>query len=305
MALWLVVALLGVGGCTRTDYAGEDSAALLEQAREQVKIFNFAIAQPMFAQLTQDLKEGSDDWSEAMIGLAVCAWHRSPNGPDHVATARTALERLVAEESAGGRFKAHAAFMLGRIAEVLDYPTDVVDLEQARKHYRRVIETWPQAPIAPEAELRLAGSYLQEFASADRVREGIAVLERWLAKYPGHMGSSLAARLIGDAYHLSLDDHDTAFQWYLRAAEMGLLNTAQEGNFYWMLASLAEEEDRDVDVAVRYYQKIIQETPRSGRAYEAQLRLAALRERFPERNITVPVIPVYQATRAQAEGETP
>jgi tetratricopeptide (TPR) repeat protein len=294
-----------LNGCVRTDSQIDDVQQVLGQARDQIKIFNFHVAQPLFEELVVEFEKGSDDWSESMIGLALSSWHRSPNGPAHVGKSRDVLNELIAEEQVGGRFKAEATFMLGRIAEVIDYPADEVDLNEARKRYLEVIRNWPDEPVAREAGLRLGVTYLQEHRSPEKVREGIAILQQWLEKYPGDAAGSLAARLIGDAYHLSLEDPDSALPWYLRAVEAGLLNTARAGNFYWLVASLAEEKDRDVDVAVRFYQRIITETPRSGRAFEAQLRLADMQKRFPDRQIAIPEIPMYQNRKDETSAGAP
>jgi tetratricopeptide (TPR) repeat protein len=273
---------------------GVAAAGLLRDAATEVSYLSFDRAFPLFRQAEQLAPDGSPQWQQAVFGEAVCLQQIAPATAERLAEA-SRLYRQLAEKP--GAYSAQSMMALGRIAELVDYLGDVPDRPAARQWYEKArLAVGDDAPLASEAQLRFAATYVQE-TEAEPVRKGISILEDWLAKHPANPLASAMWQYAGDTYFYPLNEYARAIHCYLKADALGLLEKGREGPLCWRIANLAERVG-DRDVAVRYYTKVIVKTPAGGKAYESQLALKRL-------GAPVPPIELFKkpaSTTAPAEG---
>ena len=256
---------------------------LLLQAAEEVAVFDFARGYEVFAEAMTESERGSDVWQAAVLGKAICRQQVSPVTRAAVEEAASLYQELL-QVSADSAHAARALMNLGRIAELSDYNNDQMDLVKARSRYQQVVDRWPTAEIAGEATLRIASTYIQTYRK-EEVLQGITLLEKWLADHPDDVLASAMWHYLGDTYMYPLEDYKSSLDCYERADNLGLLEKGREGPVYWRMAVLADRMLQDRARAVRYYTKIVEVVPTSGKAYEAQLALKRLGAPVPEIHI--------------------
>lgn len=151
--------------------------------------------------------------------------------------------------------------------------------------------------------MRIASTYIQTYDEA-QVRSGIKVLEDWLK---AHSNNDLAATMwqyLGDTWFYPLKEYGKAVACYEHANDIGWVDRANKGGIYWRVASVADryadylrhfsDPAKAKQIAIKYYRKIIIETPQSGKAYESQLAMRRLGAEPPEIN-------VFQYKKAEAK----
>ncbi len=238
----------------------------------------------LFDSAMKQAEHGSDPWQQAVLGKAICAHHMTPCTKENIDEA-TALYRMLVTECPNGKYTPRAMMHLGRIDELVDYyiggKPETVDLPGARKWYEKVVQNWPDDPIAGEATLRIAGTYIQTFDEA-QVRQGTSILESWLKDHPNDPLASAMWQYLGDTYFFPIANYSRAVACYRKADDLGLILQGRKGTVYWRTAVLADRYLHDRDTAVLYYTKIIEQAPNSGKGYESQLALNRLGAPAPE-----------------------
>ncbi|MGF1632914.1 MAG: tetratricopeptide repeat protein [Phycisphaerae bacterium] len=297
LSLTGLVLLLGPGAPAAVGAEDEEAelAAELQAAAAEASRFSFEEAYNAFGRVMQEATPGSEIWREAAFGRAISAQHRLPPGAGLIAEAERLFGEII-ESAPQSPLAARSMLTLGRIRELRDYPGDEIDLPAAIGWYEKVLATYPELPIRHEATVRLAGAYIQQFEDESAVRKGIGILEAYLAAYPTTDVNPLAGLMwqyLGDSYFSRLGDEPAALEAYLKAVDVGLIDIVQAGKIYWRTAVLAERAGRP-EVAIAFYQRIITETPRSGRAYESQLALKRLREETDDPSIAIPEIKLFR-----------
>ena len=263
--------------------AGDNAAKppqVLVDAATEVSYLSFDRALPLFVQAGKVTTEGSADWQKAIFGQAVCLQQIAPATPDRLAAA-TKLYKVLIEKYPTGPCAPQSMMALGRIDELVDYLGDAPKRSAARQWYEMVRQTSGDASdLASEATFRIAATYIQEM-DGDSVKKGISILTEWLKGHPKNALASAMWQYAGDSYLYPLVDYGQALDCYIKADAVGLLDKGREGPTYWRMANLADRVGRN-DVAITFYTKIIEKTPTSGKAYEAQLALKRLGAPVPE-----------------------
>lgn len=279
--------------------AGQDSGDLKQQltdAATEVSYLSFDQGLPLFQRVAAKAPEASELWQEAVFGEAVCQQQMMPATPGRIAEAAR-LYTVLVDKCPRGKYTPHAMMALGRIAELVDYLDDKVDLDTARAWYRKTQEVvGSESPLYHEAALRLAGTYIQTFDDA-QMKQGLAILEEDATKYPANPLASGMWQYAGNTWFFPLHDDKRAVECYLKADAAGLLDQGREGPLYWRIANLAERNQQR-DIAITYFTKIIQKTPTSGKAYESQLALKRL-------GAPVPRIELFDHARRAASATQP
>lgn len=252
----------------------------LDRALEGLLQFSFDWPQAIFRTVRTEETAGSERWQRASFGLATCLHQASPVKAEAITEADQIFAEIVAS-TPDSHFAPQSLLNRGRIAELIDYYQDPVDLPAARIHYRMVMERWPGLPIASEAAFRLAGSHVQT-NEPDDIATAITILTDWLAAHPGDPFASAMWHYLGDAYFMHQRDYPAALHAYRQADELGLIWPGRESIVWWRMARLAEEHLGDRELAVRYYTRICTDAQTSGRAFEAQIALARLGAPVPE-----------------------
>jgi tetratricopeptide (TPR) repeat protein len=283
--LWLCLVFTSVAGLSRAALAGDDAGNdravdLLRSALEEISRFNFDGAYASFVHAQRISPPGSDAWQEATFGAATCAQQTLPPSEAKATEAR-ALYQALLEKSPESKYAPRAMMNLGRLAELRDFFGDAIDRPGARRWYQQVVDRWPQDPIAGEATLRIAATYIQTY-ELEQVQLGVVVLESWLAKHPddplaGGMWSYLA-----DTNFLPLQNYARAIECYRQADRFRYADRNRQGQVYWRAAIIADRYLNDCDTAVYFYTKLITDVPNSGMGYAAQVALKRLGAPVPE-----------------------
>jgi tetratricopeptide (TPR) repeat protein len=273
---------------THGDYAG-----YFNKATEELVCFNFQVSYDMFDDLLGEIPTDHELYYKSLFAKATSAQHITPPTQVLLDEATTLFEQI-AKDCPDKELVGRSIINLGRIAELRDYPGDVVDLETARKFYDQVIATYHGLDLADEAILWKAGSFIQIVGDIQSKNKGVAMLEDWLAKRPNNIFASPMWTYLGQTYELELNNAPRALHCFVEADKIGLPAESQVSAYYWRIAIMAEKIPSELDTCITYYQKIIQITPTSGRAFEAKLALEALAKAHPEKNIQVPEIELYQ-----------
>lgn len=278
--LILLTVSLALGGVATGAESGELAAGVIRQAAVEVSYLSFDKALPLFEKALQLSKTGSEDWQAALFGKATCLVQITPATPARIAEAALTFRQMV-EKYPQSKYTPQAMMALGRIDELVDYRDDRPRRDSARQWYEKACQaSGDTSDLASEATLRVAGTYIQEM-DTDSVKKGIAILTDWLARHPNNPLASAMWQYAGNSYLYPLADDARALDCYLKADTIGLLEEGREGPIYWRMANLADRLGRK-DVAIRYYTRIIQKTPTSGKAYESQLALKRLGAPIPE-----------------------
>jgi len=277
--LLAMVASLPPAAALASQHPNEAAAGAIHQAAIEVGYLSFDRALPLFEKAMTLAPQGSEDWQAALFGKATCLAQLTPATPQHIADATLAFRQIV-EKYPRSKFAPQAMMALGRIDELIDYRDDKPHRESARQWYEKARAASLGTPLADEATMRIAGTFIQQM-TRDDVRHGIEVLENWLAQQPKNPLASAMWQYAADSYLYPLEDYRKSLDCYLKADGIGLMERGREGPIYWRMAQLAERV-ADRDVAVTYYTKIINFTPTSGKAYESQLALKRLGAPVPE-----------------------
>jgi tetratricopeptide (TPR) repeat protein len=270
---------------------------------QEVSFFNFKLAKEFFDQAVKANPVDSDEWIEASYGRAISLQHIVPPSPDYIAESEETF-LLLAERYPDHRCAPRSLLNAARIAELVDYYQDPPRTEQARRLYREVIRRWGDLPIAGETTLRLAESYMRTF-EPEQVRKGIEILKEWLDLHPNDPLASAMWQVMGDACFDPLKEYRKACRYYVLADDLGLIDEGRKILVYWRLATLARRELEDRELAVEYYTKIVNFTPTSGKAYEAQVALKKLGAPVPELSIGLKIQMGDEKTEGPEENETP
>lgn len=263
----LAVILSGCGGT-----AAKDPAAAISAGADLCGSYNFDRAAEQFAAARDMAEPGSENWLKATFGLAVARQQEVPIELSRIAEA-TALFTEVVTKGGTSSFAAQASLNLGRIAELQDTSSDTVDLPEARRWYQKVVDTWPDAPIAGEATLRIGVTWIQSLERRD-VETGIAILEARAAR-PGETWAGALWKQAGDAWWINLGDRKNAIRCLSRCIEAGHPDPSRAFQTVWRAAKLADE-DGDRETALKFYRRIIERHPNSGMAWDAQQRMREL-----------------------------
>jgi tetratricopeptide (TPR) repeat protein len=272
----------------RTDLRAADAPAPdpMVAARQAIDSFDWESAYKQFSQIAAAAEPGSDRWVQATFGAAVASSQRVPEAPEHTQRANELYAQIL-QKAPNSPYVPRVLMNQGRIKELRDYKGDLIDLAGARELYLKVSQQWPDLPIAGEATLRAAATLIQTYDAKDRyakVKQGIGLLEDWLAKHPKDALASAMWQYLGDSYFFPLNDPAKSLAAYDQADALGWVDKGNEGPLLWRCAVLAERTSNR-DSAVRYYAKIVTDAPNSGKAYESQLALKRLGAPVPEINI--------------------
>lgn len=275
LCAFTAVALLA-GGCGGVSHGTGDTVAA---GWEWFRIGEFNLAEKAFTRAEQQSGDDVSRRVEARYGLAV-TWHlRRPNG-DTVRAADLYREVMVmapAHELAGW-----SALGLARLPESLP-PGKEPPRDERLQGYQAVIDRFPGHPAAEEAFLLQQGLRLAEPASDDEPREVLATLDEFLVAHTNSPNVSIVWSLIEQAATwLSLPDRRleaVVQQWRTAPVDPAATNAVTDLSFtYWRIATVAEFEAGNFDVAREYYGKLIDEYPTQQRCFLAKQELRRMAE---------------------------
>lgn len=257
-------------GCGET--TSKDPEAAITAGAELCSSYNFDRAAEHFAAARSLAQPGSESWQKATFGLAVARQQEVPIEMSRIAEA-TVLFTEVVEKGGASVMAAQSCLNLGRIAELRDTSSDTPDLVEARRWYQKIVDTWPDAPVAGEATLRIGVTWIQSLERRD-VETGIAILETRAAR-PGETWAGALWKQAGDAWWINLGDRKNAIRCLSACIEAGHPDPSRAFQTVWRAARLADESG-DRETALKFYRRIIERHPNSGMAWDAQQRMREL-----------------------------
>jgi tetratricopeptide (TPR) repeat protein len=263
-------ALTAEGAEQAADPVDEKIAA----ACQEVAYINLEKAHALFVEAKAMAKPGSPKWDEAIFGEATCVWHLLPISRSNAEEAFKLFTQLV-NTCPKGKCTPRALMSLGRILELPEDRDDPIDLPGAREWYQKVKDGWPNDPIAGEATLRIAGTYIQTYDDA-QMQQGIKLLRGWLDTHPSEPLASIMWQYLADTYFFPLKDFPKALDAWEKVDALGWTEQGLQGKDYWRIATMSEKLLHNRDAAIKYYTKIIKETPNSGKFWESRLALERL-----------------------------
>lgn len=262
----------------------EELSRRLAQAEQSVVLLNFKQARVTFDAVRREAAEGSALWQRASYGAVLTRLQSPAVGRGDVAEAVRLLEGLIGGSEAKSPIRPFAYKTLGRLHHIRDYPGDPVDRSAAREAYTRVIEDFPDHPLADTCRFYRIQTYLEVVGDPEAVTEGVERVRRYARAGNAPANSSVLLEMAGEAV-LRLGRHAEAVDLFSQAYRIGLLDAGKTDLFLWRLGRLSEQVE-DWETAVFAYQEMIRATG-SGRGYEARLRLSELARRFPAMEIEV------------------
>lgn len=265
----------------------------MPQAVEELTFLNFEKAQELFTRIRNAAAPGSEDWQQATFGAAVAAQQLLPMTDARMDLARDLYQQLV-DKSPDSKYAPRAMLNLGRIEE-LRYDPGKENLDGAREKYLEAVKRWPNQPIASEATLRAASTYVQSYDKA-QVEKGVTLITEWLKSHPNDPLETVMWQYLGDTYFYPLADYQKSLDAYEQAEKIGWIDPTGEGKTYWRIAVMSERDLKNFASAVKYYTLIISRTPTSGKAYEAQQALKRL-------GAPVPEMPTFLSAEETARGK--
>jgi len=266
---WLLILLCSTAGLARAE-------APADEGRAAIANLDWKTAIRYYEPLAANARPGTPEWTQASFCLAVAEQQFQPASASTIGTAEQ-LYRAIIDQSGDKRYVARSLMNLGRIAELRDYTGDKIDLATARKFYAQVAEKYDGDPVASEATLREAAAFVMEYDAPDFVlaRQGPPLLEKWLAAHPNDTFAAPMWQTAGDAYFMPLEDWKNALRCYEQVDRIGWIDPANSGPWFWRCARIAEKLG-ETKTAIKYYTKIINEAPNSGKGYASVLALKRL-----------------------------
>lgn len=293
--------IAAVAVSTALAFADDAAKTPIEAARQSIADLEWATAIKLYTPIRDSAAPASAEWSEATFCLAT-AYHQVQPPDSGTIGQADSLYKQLAEQSKDERYVARGLLGRGRILELQDYGGDKIDLDGARKFYEEVMTKYEGKPIAAEAALRAGASLVMAFDTPDfvKVRQGVDLIEKWVTAHPSDPMANIMWQYLGDSYFKPLGDYKNSLRCYEMVDKLGWADQGNQGVWYWRAAVMSEQKLKDYPSAIKYYTKIIKETPNSGKAYEALIALKRLGAPLPK----APLLE-DQNTRAESVSAAP
>ena len=242
----------------------------MQSAWQNLEYLDFRNATTEFERIRKDAVNGSDEWQEATLGLAVSFHERQPDTKGEKVHAGELYDEVIAA-SDGKSIQATALLLRGKLDQYTDYFGDKEDFKGAIGFYKKIIKDWPDSICADQAALYMAQcfTFIMDKESAE---EGINELKSWLKLHPANPYASTQWLLIALTYRMPLDDLEKSIEFAIKAVDAGLPPASKVDNVYWQIASMADKIGK-TNIAKTFYIRIITEEPRSRYGYMAQQRV--------------------------------
>ncbi|OGV72156.1 MAG: hypothetical protein A3K18_21125 [Lentisphaerae bacterium RIFOXYA12_64_32] len=238
------------------------------------RMAEFSAAEKAFEQARRAAKSGTEAMTQALYGLALVNWLRTPDS-DKV-KAKAFFEQIIRE------FPEHDLAVWSQLAlvrmrhvvpvgETPDYAAVCVD-------YEAIYAAHPGHPAAMEAFAYAQEARMISFKPED-VRAAVAALQAFVQTNPDLHFTSWVWDLLARGYRI-LDDGDAQLNaklMVLKTKELDPSNPRMDNsNLYWEIATLAQFEVGDLATAKEFYQKLRTEYPRDMRNFAARRNLESI-----------------------------
>jgi tetratricopeptide (TPR) repeat protein len=250
----------------RREKASDPYRALLDSGWQELRYANWPKAREILQQ-ARDTCPRREDKAEAIFALANLWQVRQP-GTD--ATLAQALYEQVVRDYADTPAAPWAHLTLARLADTPEYEKNR-QVDRARGLYEIILKVYPEHPVADEAALRLAMTYLEKVGDRPAEDRGVYLLEKHLAARPTNYLASVMHYLLGDLAQRRLDWRRAVEQWIAADAKGGVTNLAERAALYNRIAHAAEHHLKDYALAAKWWERIVTDIQRDNRYYIAKL----------------------------------
>jgi tetratricopeptide (TPR) repeat protein len=267
------LASLGLAGCARQQKVAAAGGPSLDQAWQNFRLAEYELADRDFSAILAVAEKGGEDYYRALFGLAN-VWNLRRPGED-VEKARGYYRQII-EEAPNHDLAPWCELALVRLQHVVPVGNDP-DYDAVRKGYRDIIARHPGHLAAKESTIYLNATLVATLDEA-LTWQAVSNLNVFI--------DSGAKEFLGPAYSLlavsytTLKKPELRLQAEIKSFENVEIDPANPFNefawAYWNIATIAEFEVGDFDLARQYYHRLIQEYPVDIRTFPAQQALARM-----------------------------
>ena len=215
--------------------------------------------------------------ADALFGLATTWNLRTPMVDQDKARAAELYKQTIAADP-GSDLAAWSLLALARMQHLVPVGEEP-DYDAVRAAYRRVIEAFPEHLAGHEAFIYLQATRVQTL-EAEPTRQAAEALERFIAEHPDSGFVSGAWQLLAACYE-TLGNPERQLEAEIRALETMEADPAnpkhENSGRYWRIATIAEFEAGNFELARRYYRRLIEEYPQDIRVYASEQALERMR----------------------------
>ncbi len=233
-----------------------------------------------FHNAKESSKKGSTDYFQSLFGLAKTYQLQTPN-PDRDESSK--IFRQIISESPDSELAGWSMLALARQAHLPEGEA-LPEYESVRKAYQDLIDKFPRHPAADEAFVYQQSTYL---VSLDKKDAAIALanIESFLASNPQTHFAGTAWSLAAECNSI-LGDSEKQLTALINAIEKTEIDptnpVVENSSTYWKIATVAEFQAGDFDIARKYYMKLKKEYPSDARCYGAKLAIERMDKKEAE-----------------------
>ena len=255
---------ISLGACGQKVDSDGDASALIGEGWKAYRLSEFQNAALTFESARASAPRGSDDWAMATYGLATTWDLRRPGENPKLATDLFGEILAAAPESPMVPWTELALARQKHLVPVGQEP----DYEAVNAAYRHLMDKYPGHLAAKEAFLYLESIQLAQLdpettrSSNQRLLDFVRTSEK---EFVGPAWSLLAV-----GYH-TLDDQEDRLQAEQKSFELTEVDPSDPylefAWAYWNLATIAEFEVGDFELARKYYRLLLDKYPTDIRVY--------------------------------------
>lgn len=270
----LIAAGLAAAGCAKSS-GGEsaDPSVALQSGWTNFRLSEFDLALRDFESALAGTEKGGETYLRALFGLAN-VWNLRRPGEDTERAKK--LYRRILDEAPGHDLAAWCDLALVRLQHVVPVG-ETPDYDAVRAGYRRLIETYPGHLAAKESTIYLNATLIATLDEA-KTREAVSNLNAFVATGTKEFLRS-AYSLLAVSYK-TLDMQEERLNAEILSFQNVEVDPANPFNEYawdyWNIATIAEFEVGDFDLARQYYMRLIREYPADQRVFPSKEALARM-----------------------------
>lgn len=244
---------------------------LLSDAWQNFQLTEYNKSVKLFEQITEMTDKNDPDHLKALYGLGNVWWLRQEGKDNELASEYFNQIIKIAPES---DMACWSQLALARMLHLVPVGSEV-DYEKVRDAYRGVVESNPGHPASEEAFLYLQATYIIN-SDANEAKIALANTKEYLKKHPGAKFKSSLYSIMANCYGI-LKDYDKQLAAMIKAYKTTEIDPESPGtnfdNTYWGIANVAEFRAGRLDIARKFYRKLIEEYPTDMRVYTAELAI--------------------------------
>jgi len=268
----LMVLLACTAGCRQAEKSKAGTAEeRLGLAWQALRLTEYRTAVSQFEAVAEVAVPGSETHLQAIYGQGCTWWLRQEGAkPDK---ARALFEQVIAL-AAESEMAGWSRLALARMLHLVPVGTEV-DYPAVRAAYQQVIDASPDHPAAAEAFLYQQATHLID-GGEEGARTALGNLRERLSEDPDDPFAGALLRLSSECCK-ALGDVDGELAELLIAHRVGVTAPdaldADHSNTYWQIATIAEFKAGRLDVARKYYRRLLDEYPTDMRGFSAEKAL--------------------------------